>query len=86
MFLATLVLLFLLHARTWMLAELFMPLIAAGAVGVEEMTAGRSWGKILKPSAVAVMVAGGLLVAPASLPILPIESLPAYVDHFEFLY
>ena len=48
MFLATLVLLFLLHAKTWMLAELFMPLIAAGAVGVEEMSAGRSWGKILK--------------------------------------
>jgi hypothetical protein len=68
-----------------MLAELFMPLIAAGAVGVEEMTAGRSWGKLLKPAAVAVLVAGGLLVAPASLPILPIESLPAYSNPFEFL-
>jgi hypothetical protein len=86
MFLATLILLFFLHARSWMLAELFMPLIAAGAVGVEEMTAGKSGGKILKLSAVAVLVAGGILVAPASLPILPIESLPAYVDRFEFLY
>jgi len=86
MFLATLVLLFFLHAGTWMLAELFMPLIAAGAVGLEEMAAGRSWGKILKPSAVAVMIAGGVLVAPTSLPILPIESLSAYLDQFKFLY
>jgi hypothetical protein len=85
MFLATLALLFFLHARTWMLAELFMPLIAAGAVGVEEMTVGKSWGKILKPSAVVALVAGGLLVAPASLPILPIESLAAYADPFEFV-
>jgi hypothetical protein len=86
MFLATLVLLFSLHAKTWMLAELFMPLIAAGAVGVEEMTAGRDWGKILRPALVTVLVAGGLLVAPASLPILPVESLPTYADKFEFLY
>jgi hypothetical protein len=86
MFMATLVLLFCLHAKTWMLAELFMPLIAAGAVGIEEMTTGRNWGKILKPALVTVMVAGGFLVAPSSLPILPVESLPAYTDKFEFLY
>jgi hypothetical protein len=86
MFLGTLVLLFFLHAKIGMLAELFMPLIASGAVGLEEMTAGRSWGKILKPSAVAVTVVGGLLFAPASLPILPIESLSGYFDQFKFLY
>jgi hypothetical protein len=85
MFLASLVLLFCLHARTWMLAELFMPLIAAGAVGVEEIAAGRDWGKTMKSSAVAVMVAGGLLVAPSSLPILPIESLPSFADRFGFI-
>jgi hypothetical protein len=85
LFLATLALMFYLHAGPWMLAELFMPLIAAGAVAVEEMTAGRSWGKLLKPAAAAVLVAGGMLVAPYSLPILPLESLPAYVNPFEFL-
>jgi hypothetical protein len=84
MFLVTLVLLFLLRAKVWMLAELFMPLIAAGAVGVEEMAAAGGWGKILKPFAAAVMVAGGILVAPASLPILPIESLPAYFERVSF--
>ena len=86
MFLATLVLLFLLHAKTLMLAELFMPLLAAGAVGLEEIAEGRSWGRILKPAAVAAMAAGGILVAPGSLPILPLEALPAYFDQFGFLY
>ena len=84
-FLVTLVWLYALHAKTWMLAELFMPLLAAGAVGVEEMAAGRSWGKILKPAAITVAAVGGILVAPASLPILPLESLPAYFEHFKFL-
>jgi hypothetical protein len=69
-----------------MMSELFMALIASGAVGLEEITAGRSWGKMLKPFAAAMIVSGGILVAPASLPILPIESLPAYTNPFGFLY
>jgi hypothetical protein len=81
-FLATLLLLFILHAKTWMLAELFLPLIAAGAVGLEELAVSKSWEKTLKPAAIAVMIAGGIWVAPSSLPILPIETLPAY---FSFL-
>jgi hypothetical protein len=85
MFLSTLVLLFVLHAKVWMLAELFIPLIAAGAVGVEEFSAGRNWGKILKTSLVAAMVGGGILAAPVTLPILPLESLSAYVNKFKFL-
>jgi hypothetical protein len=86
MFLVTTVLLFFLHAKTWMLAGLFIPLVAAGAIGIEEMVSGRSWGKILKPSIVTAMLAGGILFAPISLPILPIDSLPDYFDHFGFLY
>jgi hypothetical protein len=86
MFLTTLALLFFLHAKPWMLAEFYLALIAAGAVGVEEMATGRSWGKILKPSVVTAMLAGGIFVAPISLPILPIDSLPAFFDHFGFLY
>lgn len=85
MFLFTLVLLFMLHAKVWMLAELFIPLIAAGAVGVEELTAGRNWGRVLKTSLIAVMLAGGILVTPLTLPILPLESLSAYVNKFEFI-
>jgi hypothetical protein len=50
------------------------------------MLGGRSWGKILKPSIVAAMLAGGVLVAPTSLPILPIESLSAYIDRTGFLH
>jgi hypothetical protein len=86
MFMATLVLLYSLHAKTWMLAEVFIPLIAAGAVGVEELTAGRNWGNVFRPALVTMMVSGGLLVVPNSLPILPVESLPAYAEKFEFLY
>jgi len=85
-FLVTLVVLFRLHAKTWMLAELFIPLLAAGAIGVEEVLTGRRWGKIVRPVVAAAMLAGGVLVAPSSLPILPIESLPAYVDRFGFLF
>jgi hypothetical protein len=86
MFLVTLVLLFLLHAKVWMLAELFIPIIAAGAVGVEELSAGRNWGKILKTSLLAAMLAGGILVTPFTLPILPLESLSAYVNKFNYFY
>ena len=85
MFLSTLVLLFLLHAKVWMLAELFIPIIAAGAVGVEEFPVGKKWGKILKSSLVAAMFAGGIQVAPLALPILPLESLSTYVNKFKFL-
>jgi 4-amino-4-deoxy-L-arabinose transferase-like glycosyltransferase len=86
MFLATLVLLFLLHAKTWMLVELFLPLIAAGAVGVEELAGAGIRAKILMPSAAAALLAGGILAAPTCLPILPVESLPAYVESTGFLH
>jgi len=86
MFLVTLVLLFNLHARVFMLAELFMLLIAAGAVWVEEKFAGLVWEKRLKGTVIAYMIAGGMLVAPSALPILPVELLPAYAEAFGFLY
>jgi hypothetical protein len=85
-FLATSALLFLLHARTWMLAALFLPLLAAGAVALEEWTAGRRRGKILKPILLSAALAGGILVAPVTLPIVPVEQLPALAEHFGFLY
>ncbi len=86
MFLVTLVLVFFLHARSFMLAELFIPLLAAGAVFVEERIAVTGREKGLKTAAVAWMLAGGILVAPASLPLLPMELLPAYAKSFGFLY
>ncbi len=86
MFLATLALLFLLHARTWMLAALFLPLLAAGALAVEEWTAGKFRGKILKPVVLSIALAGGILVAPVTLPIVPIDQWPMLAERLGFLY
>ncbi len=83
---ATFILLAALHARSFMLSELFMPLIAAGAVFLEELTAhlrrkNWSWAAIFT-----VMAAGGMLVLPSSVPLLPVPLLPAYARSFSFLY
>jgi hypothetical protein len=86
LFLVTLVLLFFLHARAMMLAEVCIPLLAAGAVWVEEVLTGPGWKKGARIAAVSLMVAGGILVAPASLPLLPIDLLPSYARTFGFLY
>ncbi len=85
-FLVTLVLLFLLHARTWMLAALFLPLLAAGAVAVEAWAAGRSWGRNLKPIILSTALAGGILVAPVTLPMVPLDQWPMLAERLGFLY
>ncbi len=77
MFLVTTVLIFILHARSFMLAELFIPLIAAGALFVEELFFKIRWSEKWKVAAVSYMVVGGILVAPASVPILPIQLITA---------
>ena len=69
-----------------MLAELFLPLIAASAVFVEERMDAASPSRGWKIAAITYLAAGGILVAPASIPILPVESLPAYARTFGFLY
>ena len=80
MFIITLVLMFLLHAPARMLAELFMPLLAAGAVLVEEKTSGRRWEKGAKLAATVYLLAGGVLAVPLSLPIVPPDQLSAFAD------
>jgi hypothetical protein len=86
LFLVSLAVGFSLHVRTWMLAALFLPLIAAGAVWLEEILEGKRAGPALKTAAAALVLAGGILVAPANLPILPAADLPDYAQHFDFLY
>jgi hypothetical protein len=85
-FLVTFVLLFVLHARAMMLAEVCIPLIAAGAVWVEEVLTGPGWKRGIRVAVVSCMVAGGLLVAPVTLPLLPLDLLPSYARVFGFLY
>jgi len=86
LFIATLAAMFVLHAAARMLAELFMPILAAGAVFVEEKLAGRRWEKELKIAVATYLLAGGILVAPSSLPIVPADQLPAIADALHFKY
>lgn len=73
LFALTLALMFTLHSSTRMLAELFMPLLAAGAVFVEEVSARVHWGRWIRISAVIYLLVAGVLSALTSLPILPLD-------------
>ena len=86
LFLFTLALMFALLAPARMLVELFMPLLSAGAVFVEERLAEIRWEKALKAVAVAYLVVVGILTVPLSLPILPPELMPVYAGAFKQLY
>ncbi len=86
LFLVTFILVFFLHARSFMLAELFIPLIASGAIFIEEKFSGLQRKRSLQIAAISYLIAGGILVAPSSLPILPQDLLPAYSKVFGFLY
>lgn len=78
MFLVTLAVMFALKAKTYMLADLFIPLIAAGSIFIEEKVLNRSRLKWLKTTVVSILLVGGVLVAPLSLPLLPPNLLAAY--------
>jgi hypothetical protein len=57
-----------------MIGELFIPLIAAGAVFVEEILAGARWKIGVRALPAAYLLAAGMFVLPTSLPLLPIDS------------
>ena len=75
LFLFTLGLMFYLHASARMLGEVFIALIAAGAVLVEELLTGARWKMALRALPVTYLVIAGALVLPWSLPILPMDFL-----------
>jgi hypothetical protein len=86
LFLITLVLEFVLHATVRMLAELFIPLIAAGAVFVEEKLTGIRWKKGGKAMGTAYLLVTGIYLAPMSLPILPMNLFLVYGQPIKPLY
>jgi hypothetical protein len=86
LFIVTLVLMFVLHASVRMLSELFMPLLAAGAVFVEEKLAGLRWEKGMKAIVTAYLLVVGVITVPLSLPILPVNLFPIFAKPFKSLY
>jgi hypothetical protein len=86
LFLFTLALMFYLHASVRMLGELFVPLIAAGAVFVEEMLTGARWKIGVRALPTAYLLAAGIFVLPTSLPILPIDSVYNLPRNIKYWY
>ncbi len=86
LFLFTLALMFTLHASVRMLGELFIPLVAAGAVFVEEMFTGARWKTGVRALPMAYLLAAGIFVLPTSLPILPIDSVYKLPRSIKFWY
>ncbi len=74
LFLFTLGVMFYFHASVRMLGELFIPLIAACAVLLEELLTGARWKLSVRALPLAYLLAAGAFVIPSSLPILPIDS------------
>jgi len=86
MILVTFVLMFNLHATARMIIELFIPLLAAGAVFMEEISTGLRWGNWVKAAATVCLLVAGLVNISFSLPIISMEHLPAMIRPFHSLY
>jgi len=86
LFLVTLVLMFFLHATVRLLGASFIPLIAAGAVFLEEILSGVRWKMGLRALPVAYLLAAGAFFMPTALPILPIEQVDKLPGSVKFWY
>ncbi len=84
LFWVTLALMFFLHASARMLAALFLPLLASGAVFVEELLSGLHREKWLKAAAALYLLVVGIYIIPVSLPVLTPEQLKTYTQNFMF--
>lgn len=83
-YVVTLIEMIALHGKHYYLAPAYPMLFGAGGVAFERILRGRAvaW---QKPASIAVMVAIAAAVAPTTMPILPPERLPGYMQaiHFE---
>ena len=86
LFLVTLVLMFFLHATVRLLGAAFIPLIAAGAVFLEELLTGARWKMGVRALPVVYLLAAGIYVLPTALPILPINSVYNLPRSFKYWY
>jgi len=83
---ATFVLLFVFHATARMIIELFIPLLAAGAVFMEEKISRLRWGNWMKTAAAVYLLAVGVVNVSFSLPVISLELLPPIIRPFQPLY
>ena len=86
LFLFTLGLMYAARMPARLLAELFIPLLAGGAVFLEELLTGLRWEKAGQVIAPAYLLIIGILAMPLNLPILPVNQMEAYADHFKMYY
>ncbi len=72
-----------LKGKNYYLAPIYPMLLAAGAVviGSAIERGRRSW---LKPAVLSVLLAGGLWLAPITIPMLPVDQLLSYLNHLPF--
>ncbi|MGA2489013.1 MAG: glycosyltransferase family 39 protein [Anaerolineales bacterium] len=86
LFLFTLGMMYALRMPARLLAELFIPLLAGGALFAEELLAGLRWEKAGQAVATTYLLVIGIFAMPLNLPILPVDQMEAYADHFKMFY
>jgi hypothetical protein len=69
-----------------MIVELFIPLLAAGAVFMEEITTGLRVGAWIKTVSALYLLIVGVVNISFSLPVIPMDRLPDIIGSYNFLY
>jgi hypothetical protein len=85
-FLVTLILMFILHATPRMIVELFIPILAAGAVVLEEISARLRVGSLIKAASAIYLLIVGIVNVSFSLPVIPMDLLPDVIGSYKYLY
>lgn len=67
------------NGKPYYLAPVYFVLFAGGAVQLESLFASRPWDRV-KPASAMALVAGGLILLPYSLPVLPVQTFIRYQD------
>ena len=86
LFVVTLALMFVLHSTPRLILELFIPLLAAGAVCMEEITAGLRVGNSVRAVGAIYLLIVGMVNVSFSLPVIPIDQLPDVTGSYQYLY
>ena len=84
--LVTFALMFKLHATARMIIELFIPILAASAVFIEEMIARLRWKNWVGAIPMIYLLVVGTITVPISLPVIPMSILPTVIHPFQSLY